>query len=172
MSFKDDVSGDVLRDRDFSSGLGEVGRSTDSTVPGCEKQPGLGSHMNELVDQLYDTDLEIRLQAATQLAGEADSRDLPLLLKGTTHIDPAVRHATLVLIRDLNRRANQCRDADLRVALEAEQVINAIAHCLRDENPLNVLAANVALNCIATPAAKNALKQWRYEKGETGPLVE
>jgi hypothetical protein len=128
--------------------------------------------MNELVEQLYDTDLELRNQAAAQLAIEADACLLPSLLLGTTHSDPTVRHATLVLIRDLNYRANQRRDADLRVALEGDDVINAIAACLRDENPLNVLAANVALNCIASPAAKRALKQWRYEKGETGPLED
>jgi hypothetical protein len=123
-----------------------------------------------MIMQLSGGDADERVEAASWLLEKADVSALPHLLHTLTHCEPAVRHTALVLIRDLHRRANERRDLDLRVALEADNVISAISSCLYDENPLNVLAANIALNCIANPAAKSALKIWRGQRDGTGPL--
>jgi hypothetical protein len=162
---------DLVGNRDFGSGLGEVDRSTDTNVPGCVSQPGFDLDSERLIEALCSADQEARHDAAALLEREANVEMLPRLLGVLTHADPAVRHTMLVLVRNLYRTANMRRDADLRVALEADAVICALAGCLRDDHPLNVIAANVALSCIAAPKAKQHLAEWRREQGGTGSVA-
>jgi hypothetical protein len=176
------------QDRELSSGLRGNGRSAvdnmrtstpesdlsrsylHSSGPGGDVlPPGLNPFHLKLLEQLRDGDTEMRAQAAQSLAIEADCRAIPGLLDAVAGDDPEVRRLALLTLRNLYVNACKQQDTDLRVSLEDEQVICAIAARLRDEQSEITLAASVTLHTIPTPAAKAAITKWRKE--HTGSLA-
>lgn len=120
---------------------------------------------HDLIAQLSSSDYQTRLAAAYRIGSQAAASSIPLLLNALADGRPECRHAALIALRVLHSQANARKDAQLRVLLESDKVIDALARALRDSYQEAVIAASMALQMIATPAARSALDEWRDETG-------
>src|SRR5574341_359804 len=123
------------------------------------------SDMDDLITQLSSGDAQVRLNAAFHIGSRGVTSTVPLLLHMLDEGRPEARHGALVALRVLYSQANARQDAALRVALEAPEVVQAMAQCLRDCSQEAAIAASIALQFIGTPAAHSALEVWRRECG-------
>ncbi len=121
--------------------------------------------LEELIALLSASDAEVRLKAAYRIGASGAVSTVPLLIRTLDDGRPEARHAALIALRTLYSQANARHDAHLRVALEAAEVIDAMARCLRDGSHEAVIAASMALQFVGCPAARAALDSWRQECG-------